>query len=212
LKLGSGWLIPPAILHAPGTLCTFEPQWASDISSMWQNLVEGREVPWSMLVGNMPSDKHRDLDFILGQLDWDANTDPHFKEHHYLEPVTHTRGDAHEDKWIVYGRIDGEQLFSAKELTVQPGAKVTIKDGGPYGLVCVQGHGRINKLSLAAPTLIGFHDLTEDEVFVTESAARAGVTFENTSATEPLVTLRYFGPNAHADLPDVGAHLQQGVR
>jgi len=52
--------------------------------------------------------------------------DPHFKEHHYAEPVVHTSDDAHVDRWIVYGRIDGEQLFTAKELTVQPGAKVAI--------------------------------------------------------------------------------------
>jgi hypothetical protein len=206
LKIGTGWLIPPAILHAPGSLCTFEPQWASDVLSMWQNLVEGREVPWSLLVHDVPEDKHHDLDFILGQLDWEANVDPHFKEHHYLEPVVHAAGDGYVDRWIVYGRIDGEQLFSAKELTVQPGATVTIRDGGAYGLVCVQGRGRINRLALSAPAMIGFHDLTEDEVFCTEPAARAGVTFENTSETEPLVTLRYFGPEANPDAPEIGAH------
>jgi hypothetical protein len=110
------------------------------------------------------------------------------------------------DRWIVYGRIDGEQLFSAKELTVQPGAKCTIKDGGAYGLVCVQGHGRINKLALGAPAMIGFHELTEDEIFCTESAAKAGVTFENLSQSEPLVTLRYFGPEANPDAPEIGAY------
>src|SRR5436190_16604672 len=35
---------------------------------------------------------------------------------------------------------------------------------------------------------------SEDEVFVSEGAAKAGVTYENTSGTEPLVVLRYFGP------------------
>jgi hypothetical protein len=38
------------------------------------------------------------------------------------------------------------------------------------------------------------HELTEDEYFCTEDGAKAGVTFENTSETEPLVVLRYFGP------------------
>jgi hypothetical protein len=110
------------------------------------------------------------------------------------------------DRWIVYGRIDGEQLFTAKELTVQPGAKCTIEDGGTYGLVCVQGHGRINKLPPGAPAMIGFHELTEDEVFCTESAAKAGVTFENISHSEPLITLRYFGPEANPDAPEIGAY------
>ena len=209
LKIGSGWLIPPGVLHAPGSLCTFEPQWASDVFSMWQNVVEGRVVPWSLLVHDMPREKHHDLDFILGQLDWEANVDPNFKEHHYLEPVTHTEDDGYVDRWIVYGRLDGEQLFTAKELTIQPGAKCTIRDGGAYGLICVQGRGRINPLPLSSPAMIGFHDLTEDEVFCTESAARAGVTFENTSATEPLVTLRYFGPETNPDAPEIGAYLRQ---
>src|SRR5882672_9313014 len=50
LKPGSGWLIDPCVLHAPGSLCTYEPQWGSDVFGMYQNLVEGREVPWSLLV------------------------------------------------------------------------------------------------------------------------------------------------------------------
>jgi hypothetical protein len=48
------------------------------------------------------------------------------------------------DRWIVYGKVDGEQLFTAKELTVEPGAKCTIQDGGAYGLICVQGKRPIN--------------------------------------------------------------------
>ena len=62
----------------------------------------------------------------------------------------------------------------------------------------------MNGLRLDCPTVIRFGQLTEDEVFCTESAARAGVTFENTSATEPLVTLRYFGPDVNPDAPAVG--------
>ena len=46
LKPGSGWLIDPCILHAPGSLCTYEPQWGSDVFAMYQNLVEGRSVRW----------------------------------------------------------------------------------------------------------------------------------------------------------------------
>ena len=39
-----------------------------------------------------------------------------------------------------------------------------------------------------------------------EPAAKAGVTFENSSADEPLVTLRYFGPEVNPDVPEVGDH------
>ena len=64
----------------------------------------------------------------------------------------------------------------------------------------------MNELRLECPTLIRFGELTEDEVFCTEGAAKAGVVFENTSATEPLVMLRYFGPDVNPDAPDVGAY------
>ena len=208
LKPGTGWLVSPSILHAPGSLCTYEPQWGSDVFGMYQSLVEGREVPWSLLVKDMPRDRHQDLDFIVDQIDWEANVDPVFKENHYLEPipVADTSQDGHVDRWIVYGRINGEQYFTAKELTLDPGAKCTIQDRGAYGLIVVQGQGRMNSLRLDCPTVIRFGQLTEDEVFCTEGAARAGVIFENTSATEPLVTLRYFGPDVNPDAPAVGEY------
>lgn len=208
LKPGSGWLIGPCILHAPGSLCTYEPQWGSDVFGMYQSLVEGREVPWSLLVKDMPPEKHQDLDFIVDQLDWNANVDPHFKENHYLEPVpvADTRSEGYVDRWIVYGKVAGEQLFTAKELTIDPGVQCRIKDNGAYGLITVQGNGRINNLPLDCPKMIRFHELTEDEVFCTEAAARAGVTFQNTSEVEPLVVLRYFGPEVNPEAPAMGAY------
>ncbi len=116
LKPGTGWLIPPCILHAPGSLCTYEPQWGSDVFGMYQNLVEGREVPWSLLVKDMPKKKHRDLDFIVNQLDWAGNTNENFKDSHYLEPipVADTRKQGYVDRWIVYGRIKRGAAFHSQ--------------------------------------------------------------------------------------------------
>ncbi len=207
LKPGTGWLVPPCVLHAPGSLCTYEPQWGSDVFGMYQNVVEGREVPWALLVKDVPAKKHRDLDYLVEQLDWEQNTDPNFKANHYLEPipVADACADGYCDKWICYGRIKGWQCVSAKELTVAPGRTCTVRDNGAYGLITVQGEGRINKLRLNCPKLIRFHDLTEDEAFVTEDAARAGVVYQNSSATEPLVVLRYFGPEVNPNAPDIGA-------
>jgi len=210
LKPGTGWLVPPCVLHAPGSLCTYEPQWGSDVFGMYQSLVEGREVPWSLLVKDVPPGKHDDLDYLVDQLDWEQNTDPDFKAHHYLEPipVADTAAEGYVDRWICYGRVKGWQCVTAKELTVDPGAKATVTDGGAYGLICTQGEALINGVILNCPKLIRFHDLTEDEVFVTESAAKAGVVYENTSQTEPLVVLRYFGPEVNPDAPDVGDHMK----
>ena len=134
--------------------------------------------------------------------------DPKFKDHHYLEPVpvADTRREGFVDRWIVYGKVDGEQLFTAKELTVEPGVKATITDSGAYGLICVQGAGKINGQPINSPKLIRFTELTEDEYFCTEDGAKRGVTFENTSETEPLVCLRYFGPEVNPDAPAMGAY------
>ncbi|MFP6892663.1 MAG: hypothetical protein VCA18_02860 [Opitutales bacterium] len=206
LKPGTGWLVPPCILHAPGSLCTYEPQWGSDVFGMYQNLVEGREVPWSLLVKDMPEDKHQDVDFIIDQLDWEGNVDPDFHKNHFLQPipVADTSAEGYVDRWIVYGRIEGKQDFSAKELTVDPGSSCTIKDNGAYSIIVVQGGGKMNELVLDCPKMIGFRELTRDEVFCSAKAAAEGVRFENSSPTEPLVILRYFGPEANPDAPEIG--------
>ena len=210
LKRGTGWLIPPGVLHAPGSLCTYEPQWGSDVFGMFQNIVEGRYVPWSLLVKDVPKEKHNDLNFIIEQLDWEKNVDTHFKEHNYLEPIVDERnsGKGYTDMWIVYGLVDGKQLFSAKELTVEPGAKCVVKDPGASGWITVQGKGRIGKLNLQTPALIRFGQETEDEVFISYEAATEGYTVENTGS-EPLVGLRYFGPDTHKKVPSVGDYRKK---
>ncbi|HOA52516.1 MAG TPA: hypothetical protein PKI05_09685 [Thermogutta sp.] len=205
LKPGTGWLIPAGVLHAPGSRCTYEPQWGSDVFGMFQSIVEGRYVPWDLLVKDVPKDKHHDLDFIVSQLDWEKNVDPYFKEHNYLEPIVdeENSGDGYTDRWIVYGLVDGQQLFSAKELTVMPGAKCVLRDPGASGWITVQGCGKIGSLWLQTPIMIRFGEEPDDEVFITYEAAKAGVVVENTG-TEPLVSLRYFGPDVHPRVPNVG--------
>src|SRR5207302_7434232 len=110
----------------------------------------------------------------------DANVNPSFKDNHYLEPIVATHGDGSVDRWIVYGTVNGEELFSAKELTVEPGATATVTDAGAYGLIAVQGSGTIGGHRLQTPAMIRFGELTEDEYFVTHDAARGGVTVTNT--------------------------------
>ena len=204
LKPGTGWLIPPCVLHAPGSLVTYEPQWGSDVFGMYQNLVEGREVPRALLTKDFPEEFHNDNAYLVDALDWEKNIDPSYKDSNYLEPIVSEEGDGWVDKWIVYGKVDGEQLFTAKELTLQPGAKCTVVDGGAYGWITVQGSGKIENMVLQSPVMIRFGAMTEDEVFVTCQKANAGVTFENTGK-EPLVGLRYFGPNAQPGAPANGA-------
>ncbi len=209
LKPGTGWLVPPCVLHAPGSLVTYEPQWGSDVFGMYQSMVEGRRVPWELLVKDVPEAHHKDLDYLVDQLDWEKNVDPEFKKHNYLEPLVRSGGPkaGYVDKWIVYGTVNGKQLFSACELTVEPRGSATIKDPGASGLIVVQGSGTVGKLAVDSPNFIRFGDVTQDEVFVTAKRAGEGVTFKNTGS-EPFVSLRYFGPDTHSDLPKVGDHLK----
>jgi hypothetical protein len=51
--------------------------------------------------------------------------------------------------------------------------------------------------------MIRFGEETEDEVFITHEAATRGVKITNTGS-EPLVSLRYFGPDVHPAVPNVG--------
>ena len=205
---GTGWMVPTRILHAPGSLLTYEPQWGSDVLSMFQSMVDGRQVKHDLLTQDVPPNRHEDLDFIADMVDWERNTDPNFKSKHYIEPVvaSGSEQEGYVDRWVVYGTIAGEQKFSAKELTVQPGQSCLLRDGGASGLIVTQGHGRVGKVEVDCPAVIRFGQMTQDELFITAEAAAGGVLVENNSKTDPLVVLRYFGPDVHTEMPEVGAH------
>lgn len=208
LAPGTGWLVGPCILHAPGSLVTYEPQWGSDVFGMYQSIVEGRPVPRELLVKDVPEDKKWDLDYIVDLIDWETNLDTHFKDNHFLEPIPDgdTASEGYVDRWVVYGKIGGKQHFSAKELTIQPGVKMTLKDRGASGVITMQGRGRIGKMPLECPAMIRFGELTEDEVFIGAKAAKEGVVVENLGKECPLVLLRYFGPEVNPNAPKVGAY------
>jgi hypothetical protein len=155
-------------------------------------------------------ESHYDLDFLTDLVDWPANMDFEFKKHHYLEPITvaDTASEGYVDRWIVYGTIDGKQKFSARELTVMPGARCTVRDPGASGVIVTEGHGRIGKVEVDCPSIIRFGQLTQDEVFISHEAAAAGVTIENHSQADSMVMLRYFGPDVHKNMPNVGDHMR----
>ncbi len=181
LKPGTGWLIDPCILHAPGSLCTYEPQWGSDVFGMYQNLVEGREVPWELLVKDMPKEQHKDLDFIVDQLDWDKNVDPNFKDNHYLEPVP--VADTRKRRL----RRSLDRLWQNRRRTAlhrEGTHRRSRREGNRQGQRRLwphlrAGHGKNQRQSPEQPEVIRFHELTEDEYFFTEDGAKQGVTFEN---------------------------------
>jgi hypothetical protein len=195
LQPGTGWQIDAGILHAPGSLVTYEPQVNSDVFGMFQSMVEGRAVPWALLVKDVPEEHHHDLDYIVSMLDWEANVDPEFGKHRLFHP-TPARDEnemaeaGYSEKWIVYSTPS----YSAKELTVFPKRSVIIRDAAAYGVIVTQGLGSMGAMELETPALIRFGEMTRDEVFVTAAAAREGIEITNRSDTENLVMLKHFGP------------------
>lgn len=200
LKLGTGWDIPAGILHAPPSVCTYEPQVASDVFSMWESWSNNREVPPDLVWKDVPAEHHGDYEYLMEQLDWEANIDPNFAKNRYCPPVltgrSRSKADAGwQESWITYK----SQCFSAKELRVAPGAEVTLSEAAAFGAIVVAGQGQIADLTVAAATLIRFGALSSDEVFVSHAAASAGLRIRNLSATDTLVILKHFGPD-HPDL------------
>jgi hypothetical protein len=195
LTPGTGWQIDAGILHAPGSLVTYEPQVNSDVFAMFQSMVEGRAVPWELLAKDVPHEHHHDLDYIIGMLDWDGNIDREFAKNRRFEPKParderEMAAAGYSDKWIVYST----DYYSAKELTVQPGRSVLIQDAAAYGLIVVQGWGSIGKMEVETPSMIRYGQMTKDELFVTAGAAKRGVQVTNRSDKEDLVILKHFGP------------------
>ncbi len=195
LEPGTGWDVAAGILHAPGSLCTYEPQRASDVFAMYQSLTGDAIIPEELLWKNTPKEKIGNVDYLIEVLDWEANVDPDFAAHHFMRPkpvrpVAEMEKQGYIDNWITYKSPE----YSAKELTVLPGKTVTITDAACYGMILLQGHGTMGAWDIDSPALIRFGQLTSDEFFVTESAAKKGVKITNPSRTDPIVMLKHFGP------------------
>ncbi|WP_395617326.1 class I mannose-6-phosphate isomerase [Aquirufa sp.] len=197
---GTGWDVPPGMLHAPGSMCTYEPQKASDVFAMYQSLVNEAVIPEELLWNGTPKEEIGNYDQLMEVIDWELNTNPNLLETRFMQPIpvrdeAEMAAEGYSEKWVCY-RSDA---FSAKELTVFPGQTVTITDAAAYGLIMMQGHGKMGVWNIETPAMIRYGQLTNDEFFVTEATAKAGVEITNYSSTDPIVMLKHFGP-ANPDL------------
>lgn len=196
IQLDTGWYMPAGVLHSPGSVLTYEPQWNSDVNSVYENVVAGEVYPHEFLVENCPADKQNDVDYVLDLMDWPKNVDPHFRKTYFRPPIEYARYNGAREQWIAYGN----EYIGAKRLVINPQCTVTINDAAAYGCIIIQGHGRLGPYDAEAASILRFGQSSGDEYFVSESAARAGVTFSNHSRREPMVVLKHFGPN-HPDMP-----------
>ncbi|WP_288489125.1 hypothetical protein [uncultured Alistipes sp.] len=197
IQLGTGWYTPPGVIHAPGSYLTYEPQWNSDVNSVYENIASGEVYDYDFLVENCPEDKKRNLEYVMSLLDWEKNVDPHYRKHYFRPPVACPNSDGrYAEKWVAYAN----DYIAAKELTVQPGQKVVVSDGAAYGCIIIQGHGKFGAYDAEASVMLRFGQPSNDEFFVSEAAAKQGVVIENRSRFQPMVILKHFGPN-HPDMP-----------
>ena len=185
VQLGTGWYTPAGVIHAPASYLTYEPQWNSDVNSVEENVVSGEIYSRDMLVEECPEDKKDDIDYIFSLLDWEKNTDPHYKQTYFRPPVTARETEQYVEKWVTYAN----DYVAAKELTIYPGQTVTIQDGAAYGCIFIQGHGKMGVYDAEAVTLLRFGQQSSDEFFVSEGTAKEGVVITNESKVEPLVLL-----------------------
>jgi len=141
-----------------------------------------------------------DFDYLVEVIDWELNVDPDFGANHFMKPkpvkpLERMQAEGYIENWICYKST----AYSAKELTILPGQTATIIDNAAYGMITMQGHGKMGVWEIESPALIRYGQLTNDEFFVSEDAAKAGVTIVNLSKSDQLVMLKHFG----ADNPDL---------
>jgi hypothetical protein len=195
IKLGTGWYLPAGIVHAPACLCTYEPQYLSDVSVFFQNVVERNyyidpSYNQSVIPKNYTGDP---VDYLVSMMDWEANLDPDFHKKYYHEPIPlQTCQEAEQGGYYEEWSSSGCADFSAKRLVVQPGRTVTVTDAASYGFILTQGTGEVNGLAVDTPAIIRHGQMTADECFVIDQAAKEGVTIRNLSEFTPLVMLKHF--------------------
>ena len=191
IKLGTGWYTAAGVVHAPASVVTYEPQWNSDVNTILENVTMGEVNPKDLLTACQLPEEKGDPDAIFAQIDWEECTRVDYKEKYFREPkpLPQTQ-DGLTEKWISYAN----EWIAAKEVTVAPGQTVTLIDQACYCALVVQGHGSFGTFQCEAPGLLRFDDLSCDEFFVSEDAAKKGIQLTNMSC-EPLVILQNFANN-----------------
>lgn len=205
MKVGTGWRMPARRLHAPAALCTYEPQWRSDVFQMFQAKTEDgwldRDV---LLFKDVPTGvrQQQDVDHMVDLIDWPGNLAD--QSGNQLLPIEDPErsGEGITDSWVVYGTFpkDGREreLFSAKRLDIAPGQTAWLNDPGASGMQVLAGSGLIGKYPVQAPYMLeDIFEFPYDECFVSEEAAH-GLAIRNTGLV-PLSLLRYFGPDTWGD-------------
>ena len=157
-----------------------------------ENVTMGEVNPHNLLTDCQPEAEKDDIDALFNQIDWEESTRPDYKEKYYREPkpLPETQEGLREE-WVAYAN----EWVAAKRVTVAPGAKVVLKDAACYCALVIQGHGTFGDFACEAPGLLRFDQISGDEFFVAEFAAKGGIVIANKGVYEPLVILQNFANN-----------------
>src|SRR5690606_38076056 len=101
------------------SMCTYEPQKASDVFAMYQSLVNEAIIPEELLWKGVPENKQGDYDALMDIIDWELNVDPNMMQNRFMNPKpvipeAEMEIEGYSEKWVCYKST----AFSAKELTV----------------------------------------------------------------------------------------------
>jgi len=191
-----GFHIPSGVLHAPGSALTIELQEDSDVFAMLQALNAGRIISKELLWKDVrQEDREREGErFILGLIDWEANGDPFFYEHHHLSPlpVEGSKQDGGEESWLYYDSTK----FSGRKLVVRPGGSYLSVDAGVHNVLVWSGDGTYG----GVPVRGG--DPSSDELLIAHDRAVRGVEVRNTGRAD-LVAMKFFGPDVNPNVPTI---------
>lgn len=192
VQLGTGWYTPAGVIHAPASVVTYEPQWNSDVNTIMENVTMGEVNPHNLLTDCQSPEEKDDVESLFAQIDWEESTRPDYKQTYFRppKPLPETQNGLSE-KWVAYAN----EWIAAKEVTVSPGASVTLYDEACYCGLVVQGHGRFGTFECEAPGVLRYGQISGDEFFVSEAAGKKGIAIKNTSSYEPLIILQNFANN-----------------
>jgi hypothetical protein len=207
IRMGTGFFTPTRILHGPAAVNTEEPQRDRDDFRFYQShvLCPGGQVflGQDLLFRHLPEGLEGEdrVQRLVSDIDLPRNKDPFIVEKHFLLPVVDqevSHGGFH-DEWRVYGKPNGDELFSLRQFELAPGAETVLT--APAAL-CIfhfsHGKGKLGKHDVEVKSGIRLGEPLYDEFVIPYGAAKAagGVKLVNTSKTEPLVGTRCWGPEA----------------
>lgn len=192
IQLGTGWYTPAGVIHAPASVVTYEPQWNSDVNTIMENVTMGEVNGHNMLTDCAPENEKDDVDALFAQIDWKESTRPDYRSTYFRapKPLAVTQ-EGLSEAWVAYAN----EWIAGKEVTVAPGAEITLKDQACYCALVVEGHGSFGTFACEAPGMLRYGQNSGDEFFVSEASAKKGITIRNTSPYENLVILQNFANN-----------------